>query len=413
MKKRKLKKKSGNKLLILIAIFGLVMIFSLKGWLSNDTTLPNLDKMTIKEITNLAKEQKLTLKIDYQYSNEIPKDKIISQNIKVGTKIIAGDILELVISKGKIPTDYYQVNKINELGRIPIMMYHHIMNVESKYTGGNVDKDGYNRTSTAFKADLENYYSLGYEMIKLIDYVEGNITTSFGKSPIILTFDDGNSDNIKVSGLDKDGNIIIDPDSAIGILEAFKKKHPDTVVTATFFVNEELFHQSKYNDKILNWLIDHGYDVGNHSLTHPDFSKTTALETEKEIGGLYNLLDKYIKGKYINVVALPYGSPYKESHDNFKHILSSNYDDTIYETIATLRVGWEADYSPFSTDFNAKFIKRIRAYDNNGKDFDIKMSLEKINDTRYISDGDKKTIVIPSSLKSQLDSKIDLEVIEY
>ena len=35
-----------------------------------------------------------------------------------------------------------------------------------------------------------------------------------------------------------------DKNSAVGILEEFKKKHPDTNVTATFFVNGGIFNQS-------------------------------------------------------------------------------------------------------------------------------------------------------------------------
>ena len=50
----------------------------------------------------------------------------------------------------------------------------------------------------------------GYRMIRLDDYINGKVDVEYGKSPIILTFDDGNEDNIKVTGLDDNGNIIID-----------------------------------------------------------------------------------------------------------------------------------------------------------------------------------------------------------
>ena len=87
-------------------------------------------------------------------------------------------------------------------------MYHGIENVEStEYVGGNVDKDGYNRTVEAFKNDLEFYYKEGYRMVRLEDYVNGKITTELGKSPIILTFDDGNKNNFNVLGKDEDGNL--------------------------------------------------------------------------------------------------------------------------------------------------------------------------------------------------------------
>ena len=55
-------------------------------------------------------------------------------------------------------------------------MYHGIVDVkDTKYVGGNVDKDGYNRTADAFREDLEFYYNKGYRMIRLSDYVDGVI----------------------------------------------------------------------------------------------------------------------------------------------------------------------------------------------------------------------------------------------
>ena len=89
------------------------------------------------------------------------------------------------------------------------MMYHGIVdkkNSETDYIGGNVDKDGYTRTSEAFRQDLELYYEKGYRMIRISDYIEGKIDVPYGYSPIILTFDDGNANNLKVTGLDEKGN---------------------------------------------------------------------------------------------------------------------------------------------------------------------------------------------------------------
>ena len=39
------------------------------------------------------------------------------------------------------------------------------------------------------------------------------------------------------------------------------------------------------------------------------------------------------------------------------------------------------------------FLKRIRAYDNNGKEFDIEMNFKILENKKYISDGDKDTII--------------------
>ncbi len=316
----------------------------------------------------------------------------------------------------KLTVEDYQNNNVDELGEVPIMMYHGIhdkKNSETNYTGGNVDKDGYQRTSEAFEADLEFYYNEGYRMIRLSDYVDGNIDVELGKSPIILTFDDGLSNNIKVTGLDDKGEIIIDPKSAVGILESFKKKYPDYNVTATFFVNGGLFEQKEYNDKILKWLVNHGYDIGNHTYSHVNFSKVDSNDTMEEVGSVYKILDEIIPGKYVNIIALPFGSPYKLEHENMNYIFNTNYNGKTYVTKSALRVGWKAESSPFSTDFNPKFLKRIRAYDNNGEEFDIEMNFKLLSKNRYISDGNVNTIVIPNSKANLVNTDLKREIIQY
>ena len=156
------------------------------------------------------------------------------------------DSVNIIISQGKIDDSVYEKYHVNELGKVPIMMYHGIVDTkENTYTGGNVDKDGYNRTADAFREDLEMYYEKGYRMIRLADYVKGIIDVELGYSPIIITFDDGNKNNFNVLGKNEDGSLQIDPNCAVGILEEFKKKHPDMHVTATFFVMDGLFNQSK------------------------------------------------------------------------------------------------------------------------------------------------------------------------
>ena len=316
---------------------------------------------------------------------------------------------EKVQIKKELTIDDYKNNSVDELGKVPIMMYHGIhdkVNDDTEYTGGNVDKDGYQRTKEAFINDLEFYYNSGYRMIRLDDYIDGNINVELGKSPIILTFDDGLINNIKVTGLDEKGEIIIDPNSAVGILESFKVKYPDYNVTATFFINGGIFQQEEYNEKILKWLVSHGYDIGNHTYTHVNFSKVDGNRTIEEVGKIYDLLDNIIPNEYVNIVALPFGSPYTLEHDNMKYIFDTDYNGKSYSTKSTLRVGWESESSPFSNEFNPKFLKRIRAYDNNGKEFDIEMNFKLLENTKYISDGDVNTVVIPSDKQNLLNNTV-------
>ena len=333
---------------------------------------------------------------------------------KVEEKVIENE--KIIVEEKELTIEDYRNNKVDELGEVPIMMYHGIHNKnnsDTEYIGGNVDKNGYQRTSEAFRNDLEFYYSQGYRMIRLTDYVDGNIDVELGKSPIILTFDDGLENNIKVTGLDEKGNIIIDPNSAVGILENFKEKYPDYNITATFFVNGGLFGQEEYNEKILNWLVENGYDIGNHTYSHVDFTDVDANKSMEQVGRIYEMLDSIIPEKYVNIVALPFGSPYSLEHENMQYIFNSNYNNHNYQTKSTLRVGWKSESSPYHINFNPKFLKRIRAYDNNGEEFDIKMNFKLLESTRYISDGDKNIIAIPSSKSELLNNNIQKEVKTY
>ena len=289
MKKRKLRidRIIIASIILVITIFGLIYMLVPKNDNEKTNKMINLTDKNLEEVKKYVKQNNLILEIKEEYSTK-EKDKIINQSIAEGSIFIENDRLIITISKG---IDYKKL-KIDELGNVPIMMYHGIHNIKNnEYIGGNVDKDGYQRTAEAFEKDLGFYYQNDYRMIRLEDYVNGIIDVEAGKSPIILTFDDGLENNIKVIGLDDQGNIIIDPKSAVGILESFKKKYPDFNVTATFFVNAGIFGQSDYNEKILTWLIDNNYDIGNHSYSHADLSSLSKEKVVQEIGSVYNLLN--------------------------------------------------------------------------------------------------------------------------
>jgi len=409
MKKRKIKLKYKN-ILVVFAVMVVILVWFL--FLNKDdaeeinNSLLDLTNMSLSEIKSYGDENNIEVTINYQYHDTILKDEIIE------SKILDDKIL-VTISKGKLDENVYREYKVNELGRVPIMMYHGIIDTnETKYVGGNVDKDGYNRTAEAFRNDLEFYYQNGYRMIRLTDYVNGKIDVELGYSPIILTFDDGNKNNFNVLGRNNDGSLQIDPNCAVGILETFKKKYPDFNVTATFFVMNGLFNQSEYNEEIMKWLVDNGYDIGSHTINHADFTTIGINKTQEVVGKMYEKLDGILGDKYVKIIALPYGSPYKKTHENYPYIIKGEYNNYSYETEALLRVGWESEVSPFNKNFDKYFLKRCRAYDNNGKEFDIEMVFKNLEKNRYISDGRVDTIVIKESAKDNLNEKIE-NVIVY
>lgn len=414
-KRVKVKYKSILVLGIIVIIIGL-FISSFIPKKEQVIYMKNIVGEDYNNIDNLIGEYKLDIKTTYEYNDEYEKDIIISQSIDKDIIIKEKDSLEIVVSKGKLDLNKFKEDKINELGKVPIMMYHGIKDIpssETGYTGGNVDRDGYTRTAETFREDLEFYYQEGYRMVKLTDYVNGKIDIPYGTSPIVLTFDDGNANNIKVTGKDTNGNLIIDPNSAVGILEEFKKKYPDYNVTAIFFLTNNLFNQPDYDEEIIKWLINNGYEVGNHTQGHNNFSQIDTKKTEQVVGYMYQKLDSIIPGKYSKIVALPYGSPYKKEHKNYPYILNGEYEGFEYETIAALRVGWEPEVSPYNKNFDASFLKRCRAYDNKGLEFDIEMVFKGLKKTRYISDGDIDIITTSSDNESIINNINNKKLVLY
>lgn len=385
-----------------LLIFFLLISITFLLCINRTKEVPNFINKDLQEVETYCNKNKINLKIEKKYSDDVLENKIIEQDI-------SDNNIKVIVSLGTNMEELYQKYNVNELGKIPIMMYHGIQDIDNnKYIGGNIDKDGYQRTAKAFKEDLEFYYKNGYRMIKLSDYVNGVIDVELGYSPIVITFDDGLSNNIKVIGRDSNGKIIIDPNSAVGIMEEFKNKYPDYNVTATFFISNNLFNQSAYNEEILLWMIEHNYSIGNHTISHASLDSITEEQLQKEIGNMYQKLESIIGNNYIPVVSLPFGKPYFKEHSNFKYILNGTYNNKDYQTLATLRVGWESELSPFNKSFDKTYLKRIRAYDNNGLDFDIKYNFNILEKTRYISDGNKDTVVIKKDDKDKVNTNLKL-----
>ena len=399
MKRKKVKIKYKNFAILFVVVIVLFMIIKPSKEEKKEEKI-EFKTYIGKKIDDLPNLGEIAINKDYEYSDIYLENEIIDIKEEENN-------LKIILSKGKMDDSVYEKYNVNELGRVPIMMYHGIIDtVDNKYTGGNVDKDGYNRTANAFRKDLEMYYEKGYRMIRLADYVNGIVDVELGYSPIILTFDDGNKNNFNVLGRNADGSLKIDPECAVGILEDFKKKHPDMHVTATFFVMENLFNQREYNEEILKYLVDNGYDVGNHTTIHADFTKITEEKSLEVVGKMYQKLDSLLKDKYVKIIALPFGSPYKKTHNNYPYIIKGDYNGFHYESEAALRVGWEPEISPFNKDFDKLFLKRCRAYDNNGKDFDIEFVFKNLEKNRYISDGNKDLIVIKKGNETLLNPKV-------
>lgn len=292
--------------------------------------------------------------------------------------------------------------KPNEAGKIMILMYHNVGEEEQTWT----------RTVDNLKKDLETLYDSGYRPISLSDYVNGDITTEMGYTPVVLTFDDGNLNNFKYL---EDGSI--DPNCAVGILIDFNKAHPDFPLEATFFITSSTpFKQSQYAKEKVEALIEMGMDIGNHSKDHMNFKDASKEDLETQLGYQAEYLESFTPSGYkVNTLALPYGSRPKNKELEV-YLQKGKYKDYSYENIAILNVGWYPALSPYHNDFNALSLPRVRAsemdVDNVGM-YNYLAYFEAHPDEKFISDGNADIITVPNKLIDKLTINESKELYTY
>jgi peptidoglycan/xylan/chitin deacetylase (PgdA/CDA1 family) len=358
---------------------------------------------------NSANESQVAVNENSENVEEMPEKaeetaKEISSETNEKSNVETAEIEKELSTEEKI-ANIDLSKKPNELGKIMVLMYHNIGEKEDVWV----------RTPDNFRQDLERLYNEGYRPIRLSDYVNNEIDVEAGYTPIVITFDDGNQNNFNIIG-EKDGIPEIDPNCAVGIMDAFNKEHPDFNGTADFFLfGTNPFGQEEYVEYKLNYLVENGYDVGNHTMSHVDFKSSkyqNAEAIQKALAVQVQRLENEIKDESyrVNTLALPYG--HRPKTDALQKFLAKgSYDGTEYENVAVLNVGWDPYYSPVDKRFDQTTIHRIRAgvieVDNVGI-LDWLESFEKHPTRKYISDGEKDIITIPARLKEQLDeSKIN------
>lgn len=276
--------------------------------------------------------------------------------------------------------------KANEAGKIMVLMYHVI----------GAEKEGdWSQTADNFRRDLQNLYEQGYSLLSLRNLVENNITTPEGRTPLVLTFDDGTSGHFRY--LEQDGEKIIDPNCAVGILLDFGKKYPDFGHTATFYVNDRPFGQAKYWQEKLQHLVSLGFDIGNHTHTHPKLNKLSDEEVQKEIAGLAKMVNEVVPDYHVITLALPHGI----SPQNADLAIAGSYDNYSYKNLAILRVGANPTVAPNVRGFNPYKMPRVQA---STKELSKWLKyFQEHPEERYISDGNPITIAVPKAMEELLD----------
>ena len=317
----------------------------------------------------------------------------------------------------------------NELGKVLVLEYHQLI-VDPSLVAQ------FNRTFDSFRADLQWLYDNGYYVVSMREVIENRITAPAGKKPVVLTFDDSpvNQFRYLVGG---DGSLTIDPNSGVGIMEAFYAEHPDfgrggmfgVLPNACFFTGVEGSEpdQAEYCAQKLGFLIDNGYEVENHTLNHQSVYEIEDDLFLEEVGGAIEALQQYDSRVEANIFVVPYGMyPNLETGQQQRDWMRNGfeYNGTQYQLIGSLMVGSEPAFSPASSEWDSMWIYRIQMCDCGevgGFGWDDYWQSVVSNDPGmiYVSDGNPDTITVPEAVNAGVfgdisdDTDATRDVIRY
>ena len=289
----------------------------------------------------------------------------------------------------------------NELGRIMILEYHRIESADARWA----------RSSEGLRQDLLELWGRGYRLVALADVLNGRIALPAGSSPVVLTFDDSSPGQFRY--LPGDGEPEIDPECAVGILEAFAREHPGFGRAATFYVlpgadpPNRLFDQPEHATRKLRYLASHGYEIGNHTLWHADLSRYPERVVRQQLAEAVRWIQRNVPGYEPRTLALPMG--------NFPAVrewaIAGEVDGVRYRHDGILTVAGGAAPSPHAAAFDPYRIPRIQAIEP-----ELRRWLghfDRHPEDRYVSDGDPTTVTIPPGRRAALRPGSGLRVIEH
>lgn len=275
--------------------------------------------------------------------------------------------------------------KANELGQVPVIMYHRILDKPTL----SLDRSG-----DELYAELTRLAKGGYVPITAAQFAAGWVDVPAGKHPVVLTFDDSTPGHF---GLDPQGNA--KPETAVGIIQRVARENPGFRPVATFYLNKDVFGLDDAQAAAgLKWLVQHGFEVGNHTVSHPDLSGLSEQGVAREIGGMEERIQA-LAGLRSTTLAYPFGAVPRD--DGWRER---------YPFKGVFLAGWRPSDSPFADVFDRWAIHRVRSEGKIGENDCTKFCsaawldhLDAHPDQVYTSDGDPRTVAFPKTLEDRLD----------
>lgn len=284
----------------------------------------------------------------------------------------------------------------NEMGRIPVLEYHLIGENEGRWS----------RNWERFARDLELLHARGYRPITVRQLVRGEIDLPAGLSPVVITFDDASPGQFRY--IERDGQLVVDPRSAVGIWDAFAAKHPEWKGGGTFCVltaaseGHALFgekgiqgQRSDWRHRKVRYLVEQGHEVCNHTLYHVNLARASSAFGIEQIARAQLAVDSAVAGYRMTSFALPLGEwPADRSilrRGTWKDPRSGR--EVSYEIDAILMVAGGPARSPRDSLFDPLRIPRVQVFGD-----ELERTLDQLdrNGTRYVSAGRRQRNPAPA-----------------
>ncbi len=322
------------------------------------------------------------------------------------TTTVQSTTAETTTTTKKLTDSDYEEYKVNEIGHIMVVMYHGIMN-----------NPPYHVTKDEFREDLQYMYDHGYRLITLDEFLSGKINVPIGTTPIHLTFDDGLNTTFALKEVD--GELVVDENTAIGIIEDFVKEHPDFGKAASLYFHDttENFEGAGTDKERFDWLLEHGYELGNHTATHDNLSTLSKENCLKEIGSVEEYVLSLYPDFHMRAIAYPFGARPDESFMDIA--LDGQYNGVSYSYEVGFREGPSGPFLPIiHKDFSKYNAPRVRG--SKGADGDLWWYFDYYENNdylKYISDGNPNTVVVKENKLDNISEEVrasdEFEIITY
>lgn len=288
----------------------------------------------------------------------------------------------------------------NELGQIMVLEYHRIGDNEGEWI----------RSAANFRKDLQTLHDKGYRPVTMKQVASGDIDIPAGTTPVVFTIDDSSKGQFYYR---PDGSI--DPGTMAGMWEAFQKENPAWHHGAVWCVLPAAEHPSNFfsekkdrefasrqerEDNIrkkVTYLVQNRHEICNHTLYHARLDRGTDAQVQEWMGrGLDSIQHYTPQGYEVTTMALPLGMWPK----NRALAWQGNWKGKPYRSEVVLEVSGGPNVSPFHRQWDPRSVDRLIVAP--GALERQLAAWEKNPATRYVSDGDPRTVAYPQSMTANL-----------